>query len=82
VPPWAVSKKRQEDMDEMPSELSYPSQWAEVAVLFEYGGAMKTTEALMKLGPVGAYQFSFADCDPGYVDSIPFRLTINGHFGY
>ena len=26
---------------------------------------MKTTEALQKLGPVGAYQLSFLDCDPG-----------------
>ena len=68
-PAWVTSKKRQEDMDALTKELTYPSQWS-VHVLFEFGGGMKTTEALLKLGPVGAYQFSFADCDQEFLKTL------------
>jgi hypothetical protein len=61
-----ISKKRQLSIDELTKELEYPSGWPVVSVLFEFGGGMKTTEALQKLGPVGAYQLSFADCDPAF----------------
>jgi hypothetical protein len=68
-PAWAISEKRQLAIDALTKELKYPSQWS-VHVLFEFGGGMKTTEALLKLGPVGAYQFSFADCDQVFLKNL------------
>jgi hypothetical protein len=65
-PDWQISKKRQEAIDKLTKELEYPSQWPEVSVLFEFGGGMSTTEALLKLGPVGQYQISFADCEAAF----------------
>ena len=63
-PDWMTSPKSQKRIDGLTKELEYPSQWAVVAVMFEFGGAMKTAEALQKLGPVGAYQLQFLDCAP------------------
>lgn len=69
-PPWETSSNRCLEMDDMTKELEYPSQWPVVSVMFEFGGGMSTTEALLKLGPVGAYQFSFSDAEPEFVADI------------
>ena len=68
-PAWATSEESQLAIDALTRELKYPSQWS-VHVLFEFGGGMKTTEALLKLGPVGAYQLSFADCDQVFLKNL------------
>jgi hypothetical protein len=68
-PAWATSEESQLANDALTRELKYPSQWS-VHVLFEFGGGMKTTEALLKLGPVGAYQLSFADCDQVFLKNL------------
>ena len=63
-PRWECSTKGQLRNDMITRLLKWPSSWPTVEVLFEYGGSMKTSEALLRLGPVGAYQFQFVDCDP------------------
>jgi hypothetical protein len=68
-------------IDALTRELIYPSQWS-VHVLFEFGGGMKTTEALLKLGPVGAYQFSFADCDQVFLKILIDLFTLLGTVMY
>ena len=78
TPPWAISPKRQILIDELTKELEYPAGWPTVSVMFEFGGGMKTTEALLKLGPVGAYQLSFADCDPDFLKLILSLFSLLG----
>jgi hypothetical protein len=68
-PDWMTSPKSQKGIDWLTLELSYPSQWAVVALMFEFGGGMKTAEALQKIGPVGAYQLQFLDCSPRSVNA-------------
>jgi hypothetical protein len=65
-PPWVCSAERQRAIDAMTKLLPKPSLWPDISVLFEFDGAMKTAEALLKCGPVGQYQYQWLDCDPEY----------------
>ena len=80
-PPWDFSNKRQKQIDDMTRELKYPSGWS-VHVLFEHAGSMKTTEKLLMLGPVGAYLFSFGDCDEDFLKEIISLFTLLGTVMY
>jgi hypothetical protein len=53
-----------------------------VHVLFQFGGGMKTSEALLMLGPVGAYLFSFADCDQEFLKTLISLFTVLGTVMY
>ena len=68
--PWICSKARQQAIDAFTLLLGKPSSWPDISVMFEYDGKMKTAEALLKCGPVGAYLYQWLDCDPDYRDTF------------
>jgi hypothetical protein len=68
VPPWVVTKKRQDFMDALPKVCKLPKEFPRFRKWFRDCAFMKTAEALQLAGPLGAYVLQFADCDDGMRD--------------